>query len=340
MNECYNKLDYFKEIEKIPPKIYYHYTSLDALYEIINTHTFRLMSLKSTNDRSELSYKPEEFIEDFSRICNSKPPINNKENWDLLNSSLDENLKSFMKSQKSKKQPYALCMASNGDSLTHWTRYANDGKGVSIGFNVRCLDVLYKRMNSEAFGTGYFDFGRVLYNNSQIEEQILSDVKKGFLWIEHLCKNTNNKDFGKIVMNSGHIFLASSCSNVMKFAKNSAFIDEDEFRLYYDPQNKTNTLKLIDSVKDMVDKELYVNTRKHFLEIGKVLNIDEEGFASTKTGIRCYRNLCLSEVWGTGAIPEIRLGPMCPQSKKELHKFLTSKGLRGIDVKRSVVPLR
>lgn len=68
MNEIYNKLKFFEETEGVPREIYYHYTSLDALYEIIRTHTFRLMSLKSSNDKKELFYKPSDFIKDIARI--------------------------------------------------------------------------------------------------------------------------------------------------------------------------------------------------------------------------------------------------------------------------------
>ena len=59
MNEPHNKLKYFEQTEGVPAQIYYHYTSLDALYAIVQSRTFRLMSLKSSNDRTELFYKPE-----------------------------------------------------------------------------------------------------------------------------------------------------------------------------------------------------------------------------------------------------------------------------------------
>ena len=44
-------------------------------------------------------------------------------------------------------------------------------------------------------------------------------------------------------------------------------------------------------------------------------------------GIRGYKNLYLGEVWGSGTIPEIILGPTCVQNSNELKRFLKANGL-------------
>ena len=64
----------FENILKIPAKIYYHYTSLEALYSIIKTRSFRLMNLSSSNDKKELFYKiPSNVLSTFEGIsfCSS-----------------------------------------------------------------------------------------------------------------------------------------------------------------------------------------------------------------------------------------------------------------------------
>ena len=63
MDEFYNKMKYFEQTERIPAEIYYHYTSLEALYNIVSSKTFWLTSLKTSNDKKELYYKPEFFFE-------------------------------------------------------------------------------------------------------------------------------------------------------------------------------------------------------------------------------------------------------------------------------------
>lgn len=78
MRKNYNKMDYFENIEKILMEVYYHYSSLEALYSIVTSKTFRLTSLKSSNDRKELYYKPEEFLKDFNKICENEKDENKK----------------------------------------------------------------------------------------------------------------------------------------------------------------------------------------------------------------------------------------------------------------------
>ena len=56
MNRMENRMQYFEEVEKVKPQVYYHYTSLDTLFNIISNKTLWLTSLKSSNDRKELFY--------------------------------------------------------------------------------------------------------------------------------------------------------------------------------------------------------------------------------------------------------------------------------------------
>lgn len=339
MNEFYNKLKYFEETEKVSKEIYYHYTSLDSLYSIVTSHSFRLMSLKSSNDRKELFYKPQQFIADLSRICENETQPNEKEFYGLLKNSLNDHKATFIHETKAKKQPYALCLSTKKDNLTHWDRYANKCTGVSIGFNVKALNVLYQRMSSEAFGLGLFDLGKALYTQEEIDNWIKFEMRRAYKWLNQL-KGTTSDDIQRISEDSGYLFMTCACNNVMKFAKTSAFFDENEFRLYHDPCSIKDALSLIDGMKGEIDESLYQNTRKNFIKLVELLHIKEENFAITNSGIRGYHILCLDEIWGSGVIPEIVLGPMCVQNKSELQRFLKQNGLEGTKVTVSSVPIR
>ena len=72
MNEFYNKMKYFEDTEGIQEETYYHYTTLEALYNIVKNKTFWLTSLKSSNDKKELYYKASDFLEDFYRIMRNR----------------------------------------------------------------------------------------------------------------------------------------------------------------------------------------------------------------------------------------------------------------------------
>jgi hypothetical protein len=340
MNEFYNKLKYFEETEKVPKEVYYHYTSLEALYEIVRSHTFRLMSLKSSNDRTELFYRPESFLTDLANICEDEKEEKLKLFFCAMKKSLDEHSVFFSSYVKAKRQPYALCLSAKRDNLTHWDRYANNCQGVCIGFNVAALKVYYKRMNSEAFGESYFDIGKTLYSQDDIETTIKRGMLQSVNMLKEIQKFSPDSSMSEIISESGYIPLCVLCVNIMRFAKNASFVDEDEIRLYHDATTIKETLQLIDSLKGEVEDVLYQNTRKNFLEIARDFKIKDENFAMTRSGIRSYRTLCLDEIWGSGVIPEIILGPMCVQNKNELQRFLKCNGLEGTKIKVSSVPIR
>ena len=86
-------MKYFEETEKIPAKIYYHYTSLDALFSIVTSKTFRLTSLESSNDKKELYYTPEEFLKDLDNVLNNEKNIRTKKVFKLIKESISLNKK-------------------------------------------------------------------------------------------------------------------------------------------------------------------------------------------------------------------------------------------------------
>lgn len=340
MNEFYNKLKYFEETEKVPAEVYYHYTSLDALYSIVTSHTFRLMSLKSSNDQTELYYKPENFMKDFSRLYEEESDIDIKKYFALLKASLDSHDDKLRDKLKSKQQPYALCLSTKKDNLTHWDRYAKNCTGVAIGLNVRALDVLYSRMTTFDLALGLLDLGQSLYTQESIDKWIKYEMIRGFERLKQLHEISGAKDIKKTIEQRGYLLMLVACRNVMKFAKAEAFLDEDEFRIYFDPSSIKDTLNLIDSIKVDNEKELFNNVRRNFLELVDSLAIKEEDFVMTKSGIRGYHSLCFDKIWGSGVIPEIVLGPMCVQNKRELQRFLKHNGLEGTKVTVSSVPIR
>lgn len=62
MNEFYNKMKYFEDTEGIQEETYYHYTTLEALYNIVKNKTFWLTSLKSSNDKKNCIIKHQIFL--------------------------------------------------------------------------------------------------------------------------------------------------------------------------------------------------------------------------------------------------------------------------------------
>ena len=339
MNIPENKLDYFQKVEGIAPRIYYHYTSLDALFNIVNSKTFRLTSLRSSNDRKELYYNVDRFLADVGAVCENEKDENTKRCFRRLVQSIENNRAKFEKECKTRHTPYALCLAKKRDNLTHWDRYAANCTGVCIGFNVSALDVLYSRTENYVFGTGLFDISETLYTQEKILRYI-RNTTVGFVNTLAESKDGTQTDPVDIIDKSGFVFMIAIYQRVMKFAKDGSFVDEDEVRLYHEIESIKETLRLTkligEDLKDTVD----IDFEQLFLNLVSDLKIEEEHFMMSKAGIRSYHDLCLEEIWGSGLIPEIILGPMCVQNRKELMRFLRSNGLGDTKVSVSKVPIR
>lgn len=341
MNEFYNKMKYFEEVEKIPARIYYHYTSLDALYEIVESKTFRLTSLKSSNDRRELFYKADQFLSELNAICEEEQHENTKKYFECVKESINQNYDKFISQFKIKRFPYALCLSEKKDNLTHWDRYASGCSGVCIGFNVSALTVYLERSASVSFGIGLYDIGKVVYSAEDRKKYIRGNLIKLFnMMYENEANKIEKEKFKELILKNSYIYAASVALQLAKFAKADSFIDEDEIRLYHDTASIKSTLDLIDSMSPQIDEVLHRNVRKNFKDVTRNLKLDKEDFCMTQRGIRGYKNLYLGGVWGSGVIPEIILGPTCVQNTNELKRFLKANGLEGTKVKVSEVPIR
>ena len=338
MNEPYNNMDYFENIEGISKEVYYHYTSLESLYSIVTSKTFRLTSLKSSNDKKEFCYSPDEFIIDFSKVCIDEGE-DTKKFFQQINKSIEVNKASFYKLCRVKSRPYALCLSEKKDNLTHWDRYANGCSGVCIGFNTSSLRVYMQRMSSLSFGIGLYDIEKIIYASKQKISYIQNELTH---ILSILCHHRLLEDMviEKYIQENGYMYASLIFRQLMKFSKDSSFIDEDEVRLYHDATSIKDGLHLLELLASSENSKLYRTLKKNFSSLVNQLQIEEEKFFVAKNGIRSYRNLCLQEIWGAGTIPEIILGPMCIQSKNELRFFLNSNGLKGTKVSVSKVPIR
>lgn len=342
MNIKKNSFQYFKDVEKITPQVYYHYTSLDALFNIVESKTFRLTSLRSSNDKKELFYDIDRFLTDFKFVCEQEENVDTELCLLLLLKSIEENKTRFLKEGNAKRTPYALCFSNNSDSLTHWDRYAANCTGVCIGVNLSALDVLYSRTNNYIYGSSLFNVEKILYTQDEIyrciKESTVSLVDK----ITSPLGNQSATDVIEILKKSGFVYAVVVYLKLRNFVKNSSFIDENEIRLYHEIESIPSTIKLIESiVSEIKDEiELDIDLKEQFEMLVEKIKIKEEHYMMTKSGIRSYHNLYLEDIWGSGLIPEIILGPMCIQNRKELERFLRNNGLGDTKVRVSKVPIR
>ena len=101
-----------------PPKIYYHYTSLDKMWKILKSEELWATQAGFSNDKEELL----KGIEAIEAIVSSEPWWGDKALTDFVKAITLDALDS-----------YIVCFCDKDDKLSQWRAYCKDG-GVSLGF--------------------------------------------------------------------------------------------------------------------------------------------------------------------------------------------------------------
>lgn len=333
MTNSKNTMKYFEEKEKVGRDVYYHYTSVSSLYNIINSKTFWLTNLKSSNDKKELFYSFAQFKRELDEIIQ----MENDEETKRRLSAAQVNFEQRPKVSIPISEVYALSLCRKKDDLTHWDRYAGNCSGVAIAVNVAALKVYYSRKNLFVFANGLLPVKGITYSKKDRQADIYSGIREFLNIYDRRDKETDNDNDRCERVLPLHFY--STYYNIRNFVKMDAFTDEDEVRLLFRPESMKSIESIITSVADCFSEEDY-SISLEYSQMIEEMGLAERYFALFKNGIRSYRKLCLSEIWGNGLIPEIILGPMCTQDKKELRAFLDFCGLKGTKIVESKVPIR
>lgn len=189
-------------------KIYYHYCSIETFYSIMETSTLRFGNPLCMNDAAELIWLISQLRKVIEKNTKYKDITNN---WYIVEKNAKEILESI-----NNIIPFIACLSKDGDVLSQWRAYADDGRGVAIGIDINKLpkmisgeDVIYEEQQQ-------FDI-----LTKKIEQNILEELN------QTIIKNDENEINRKIV---------KLISRIIKEAlkcKNPAFSEEREYRLFY-----------------------------------------------------------------------------------------------------------
>lgn len=197
----------------------YHYCSLEAFISIMENGSLRMCDIMKSNDSAEIEYGIK-LLRGYLRnlclsFCNEHIVDSDIKEFfigidydELISQIIDNNQLIY----------YTACFSSEKDLLSQWRGYANDGKGVVIGFFTKDF------MNENNFGNARF--GKMIYD----EEMQKNCLKE--------CIENRLKD---VVQVNGHADLCLyenaikeaiySILHEIAFFKNNAFKEENEWRL-------------------------------------------------------------------------------------------------------------
>lgn len=288
--------------------ILYHYCSVESFFSIITSKKIRLSDLAHTNDSQELRYGFEHILTYFESITGQQLNEDQKKNiW------------------KEYYGAYAICFSEKGDLLSQWRGYADDGHGVSIGFDLTKFGINQRYpwiSNKECESLGfekiiynYKDFKNIINNNIIFEQRPNGDElinQYNASIIETMLKRQDISEFIKL-----QFFSILSC--LIPFIKNSSFDEELEWRIVY----------------YCTDKLLQA---KDSFELTKKENLLDKQFRISNKKITSYYEYDFERYINNLPLVEIYLGPKCRLKKGDVMSLLEWNGynaLGKIEIKRS-----
>lgn len=270
----------------VPPAVVYHYCSLSSFYNIVRSKTLRFMSAFYSND----------FLEgkDILNILNQtirNLPLSDYERKNIMDG--------VTLAQINISPTYIISFSELQDNLGQWRGYADEGKGVAIGFQSKFFSSFSPSphryqipLTDESCG-----FMKILYDD---------ESKKAFIntIIQSMISAT---PFEK---NSSAIFLA----HMACIFKHPSFTEEKEWRLVFLPFEHPSILQeKYENNKKINPNIQYINRNNRIVPFYE-LNLTKDAFA------------------------HIILGPKNPSSEYDISNFLISNQLGNIPIYRSRAP--
>lgn len=196
------------DVFNMQERCFFHYTTLDAFWKIVDGETFRANHVRFSNDMQE--YKCGEEI--IGRIIDNK--ILRKGNY------------------------YVICLCSDGNLLSQWREYGKAGVSIEMDFTRKSLFTINKNPSAKTIKDKLvFSYPvNVLYVNE-------GRVKKN----ENLfCERRDKRAFTFEMLKESYkvapnFLRDEQLLNIIPYIKHGAFIEEKESRLLFSmPQGEEN----------------------------------------------------------------------------------------------------
>lgn len=152
-----------------------------------------------------------------------------------------------------------FCLSEEGDQLSQWRGYADDGRGFAIGFRKSYLDALAAKCRAD-LGAG-ISLQKVEYDGGENIETILSGIEKavdnGALRSELLIDSEERRQRSHRARSSLYLSLTPLIA-LCHWIKNPAFREEREWRLVsilskaLDPKSSVGEICDFKSMRDRI----------------------------------------------------------------------------------------
>ena len=313
---------------KSVPRVLYHYCSLSTFMSIFDNKSIWLSDIRKSNDSLELrwimgqcQYYMINAWTDYVR------DVQQNRGMDIVS---HEHFKEFEElyllakdyDAEDDTKNWVFCLSEKSDDLGQWRGYANDGQGISIGFNSAFLkNINYIGENVRTISVN-FGFDKVYYSKK--------DVKLFFNDKVGLSRIDINMDPSEVIQYMKRALALSYIYSPLY--KSDKFKDEREWRIFY-------SMHLDDIEKG--ERPGIFNDKNKLSDIIKL-----EKYKFERKGETMVSHLELELPQLQRAINSIIIGPKAKVTPMDMRLYLMSIGLlrdandESIKVHRSMISYR
>lgn len=306
----------------------YHYCSNQKCFSILNGKTLRLSDIRKSNDYKELSLFYPEILFRIEYFYNENPfPFfyegkTDKEAIELLiRESCDHWENMFETGAFSN---FVVCFSEDGNSLSQWRGYADNGKGCCIGFS-------FDKIKSYCDDTnGVLRLEKVNYVSKDEVDEIINDYSKMVLdelsglrsWIvSEMTHDDNDPDTDGLLGFNFDGALESIFIESLKY-KMLPFLDEKEWRVFFSNRIYKDVDWLCGSYEELSGPKCF-NETTNFLRNKIEFNILDNDIIP-------YYPLNFSD--DLNFIKELWIGPKSIILKSDIDLYMGRNGYKDVSI--------
>lgn len=282
----------------------YHYCTMDTFVSIIKNQTIRLSDITKSNDSMELlwveKYIREIFNEEFDKDEGLSHDYKKEMYLELLNRYINE----FFDERNRYYTPFVCCFSHAKDRLSQWRGYADDGKGVAIGFDVENLSKLGMPKEDDNISSKIFCFNEVTYNPGR-QENIVRRVAKSLMCDLKIIQKDSYKEVKSESLPMFNRHFLELFEHAI-FMKSPFFREEKEVRICY----FTNIAQSNRHTKVKIDEGVSMTDIEYRMAKNTVIPYIDLRFSGKRNDF----------------IKTVLLGPKCNANERDIINFLRLNG--------------
>lgn len=310
------------------PRVLYHYCSLATFKSILDNKTIWLSDIRRSNDSLELQWimgQCQHYI--LKSWVNYARSVQKERGMDIITAGHFEQFEKLYNLAKSydaddDTKNWVFCLSEKADDLGQWRGYADDGRGISIGFNSAILKKVNNIGDTIRNTSIDFKFSQVHYSNRDIKAFFENTVGLSQISVDTHPDAVIN--LIKRAVGLSYIF--------SPLYKSDKFKDEKEWRIVY-------SMYLGDMEKGVIPGIL-----NHENILADTLTLEKYAFAPKGNALVSHLELGLPQLKQT--IHSITIGPKSDLTLTDIKLYLISLGLlesfidSSIKVQRSTISYR